>query len=829
MTGFYGAMDNQANPICNRAVRYMNSKPFEGLRVVDLSTRFSGAFAARLFGDFGADVILAEPPNGHPCRNEPPFANSSDQAESSVVHAFVNWNKRSVLVSKDAERNELIRTADIVVTTSFDEAYLAEIETALSNDAVHLCVTAYGLHGPLQGKHGNNLTLSSHVGWASINGYRDEPPLAMPRNQNGIVGGVMGYIATASALRCRNSQTAPERVDVSELESYALTVHPWGVAGVYHGRTANRGPGGGRLRGSPGPLWDLSDGRMNLGLADFHNWTDAMNVCGLPDQGARPDLIPDIGRHSQDLRDVVLGLAESLPKFERWPVFHALAELRCVIGVVQDIGDLVRNEHLLARDYFTETKIAGQKVRVTGAPAKLHPSPWGVHKPAPKLGEHSLKDVSPASGTTSRQAQTDQSFEEGPLTGIRVLSFGQAWSGTFATELLALLGADVVQIASVKHPDAFRRISNVVPAGVREENRTQHVPNTQGHYNSVNLHKREIDLDLTDPRGQEILWQLIPKFDMLIDNFRPTVLPRWGVTLERLHAVKPGIIWASISGYGESGPYSHYPANGATTEPMAGLSSVHGYDGDRGMNTGGLYPDPISGYFLVATIMAALQHRDRTGEPQRVDLSMMEAVSAVIGDAVIEFDARGDVPSPGGNRHLAHAPHNMYKAAADDWIAIAVETNEMWDALVRLVGDPRLADPVFQDESSRKARELELDGILAEWVADNDAEELATQLRNGGVCASRVVPLVEVYGKPDQALQDAGFIQRVEHPEAGSNWMPGRPFRFSTIGTPPIRPAPCVGQHSEEVFREELGMDRVTYQSLVEEDLTGTLDERLAN
>ena len=806
----------------------MHANPFQGLRVVDLSTRFSGAFAARLFGDFGADVILAEPPQGHPCRTDPPHANASDQPETSVIHAFVNWNKRSVVLTTDDERNELVRDADVVVTTSFDLDYLVDLEAALPIDAVHLCITAYGLHGPLQGKQGNNLTLSSHCGWASINGFRDEPPLSMPRNQNGIVGGVMGYIAAASALRCRDSQSAPERIDVSELESYALTVHPWGVAGVYHGRTANRGPGGGRPRGSPGPLWQLADGRMNLGLADFHNWTDAMDVCGLPEQGRKPELIPDIGRHSQDLRDVVHGLAESLPKLQRWPVFHALAELRCVIGVVQDISDLVKNEHLLERDYFAETAIVGQDVRVAGAPAKLHPSPWAIHKPAPRLGEHSLEDIEHRI-TESTRPKAPRSFPEGPLTGIRVLSFGQAWSGTFATELLALLGADVVQVASIKHPDAFRRISNVVPAGVRDETLMQHVPNTQGHYNSVNLHKREIDLDLTHPKGQEILWQLIPKFDMLIDNFRPTVLPRWGVTLERLHAAKPGMIWASISGYGESGPYSHYPANGATTEPMAGLSSIHGYDGDSGMNTGGLYPDPISGYFLVATIMAALQHRDRTGEPQRVDLSMMEAVSSVIGDSVIEYDACGEVPAPGGNRHLAHAPHNMYKAADTDWIAIAVETDGMWADLVQLVADDRLADPVFRDETIRKAREAEIDQALSEWVSEKDAEELAIQLRDIGVCASRVVPLIELYSKPDQALRDAGFIDQVHHPEAGTNWMPGRPFRFSTLGTPRIRPAPCVGEHSQEVFEEELGMDVAVYNTLVEQDLTGTLDERLTN
>lgn len=114
----------------------MQSKPFDGLRVVDLSTRFSGAFAARLFGDFGADVILAEPPEGHPCRSEPPFADAADRFESSVTHAFVNWNKKSVVITTEDERNELIRNADVVVTTSFDDEYLAAIESVLLNTQI---------------------------------------------------------------------------------------------------------------------------------------------------------------------------------------------------------------------------------------------------------------------------------------------------------------------------------------------------------------------------------------------------------------------------------------------------------------------------------------------------------------------------------------------------------------------------------------------------------------------------------------------------------------------------------------------------------------------
>lgn len=799
--------------------------PFQDLRVVDLSDRMSGAFAARLFGDFGADVLLCESPEGHCLRHQPPFLDDEPSAETSVVHAYFNWNKHSVVVENGVELPLIVKDADVVVTTTVNQDRLEDIRSSMRNDAVHLSVTAHGIQDPWSQVPGNNLTMSARVGWASINGYRDEPPLSMPRDQSGVVGGLAGYIAAAAALRRRTYGDSPELVDVSELEAFALTVHPWGVAAVYNGVGSTRSPGGGRKRGDPAPLWDLADGRMNFGLADFHNWKEAMDVMNLPEQGAREDLQSDFGRHSKDMRDVVWGMTETLPKLRRWDVFHALAKLRCVIGVVQDPADLLKNEHYRARSYFINTEIDGRSVIASGAPAKLSPIPWQVHRPAPNLGSSKFKPRTKRAGTSQRDL-TIHDLAEGPLAGIRVLSFGQAWSGTFATELLAYLGADVVQIAALDRPDSFRRISNVVPSGVVDASRTQHPRNTQGHYNSVNLHKREITLNLSTERGKQILWQLIPNFDMVVDNFRPNVLPNWGVTLKTLDEVRPGAIWASISGYGEYGPYARYPANGATTEPMAGLSSIHGYEGDSGgMNTGGLFPDPISGYALVATILAALNHRDATGEPQRIDLSMMEAVSTVIGDAVLEYDATSKLPKPRGNRHLLHAPHNMYRDVDGEWVALAVETDDAWEALCKFVDDPRLSNERFSTREQRKLHEDELDEYLSEWCCQRLAPDIESELGTRGICAARVVPLYEIYSKPDEHFRNAKFIQLIDHPEAGKTWLPGRPWRYSAAKSSPIRHAPCVGEHSFEVFSQECGMDRPEYERLVAEGITGNLDE----
>ena len=805
---------------------------FDGLRVVDLSDRLSGAFAARLFGDFGADVILAEPPEGHPLRYEPPFLDNRPGIERSVLHAYANWNKRSIAVDGKDALDDLIGTADVVITTRDLPDSLAK----LPPDAVHLSITPHGLDDPLAGRAGNNLTASARVGWSFINGYRDEPPLQMPLDQAGIVGGVTGFIAAAAALRRRNVRPAAERVNVSEVEAFALTVHPWGVAAVYEDQGTTVGPVGGRQRGQPGPLWDLADGRMALALGDFRNWTQAMDAINLAEIGRREELVPDIGRHSQDLREVRRAMTRTLPALKRWPVFHALAKLRCVIGVMQDIDDIVNNAQLVARDFVVQTHIEDRPVRAAGAPARLYPSPWQLCRPAPRLDAHRNEISREAAGSmrTSREVDVDANrsqiaggnrLDAGPLEGVRVLSFSQAWSGAFATELLAFLGADVVQIASPRRPDVFRRVRDQVPTGVANPDRVQHPLNTQGLYNSVNLHKREVTLDLNNPRGREILWRLLPRFEILVDNFRPAVMPSWGITLEKLHQLRPGMIWASVSAYGEDGPYREYPGNGTTTEPMAGFSSLHGYEGDSGKNSGGLFPDPIAGYFLAATIMAALRQRDRTGEAQRVDLSMMESVAVACGQAILEYDATHALPRPQGNHHGRIAPHNNYQTRAGEWLALAAETDAAWGALTAHIADPRLGDPRFSTMALRKENETELDALIGEWCKDQDARDAEHALGTLGIAAARVVPLYELYSRPDPHFLASGFISAVDHPETGKTWLPGRPWRFSWGPSIPISPAPCVGQHSREVLNEELGIDDREYEALVTAGVTGTLDD----
>ena len=796
------------------------AKAFEGVRVIDLSTRLSGAWAARLFGDFGADVVLAEPSEGHPLRAEPPFAaeagaaaDANASAECSLLHAYVNWNKRSVVAQSEAELAALCAGADVVVTNG---AFNGDLPA----NAVHLAITPHGFTGPLADVPGNNLTVCARVGWATINKRAEDPPLQLPVRQTGYIAGVAGFVGAAAALY----RGGGERVDVSEMEAAALTCAPWAAMGIFiGGRAAAFGPAGGRKRGTPGPLWRTADGLINYGYGDWRRWGPAMRFLGLPELAEDERFVSAWGRHQQDTRPVRDGLAAASATRSKWELFHGLARLRCISGVVQDAKALRDSEQLAARGFLVSTQAAGRAGRALGAPAKLSETPWALDRPAPKLGEHGGAALAAPRMSDPALARRGQ-----PLAGVRVLCFTQAWAGTFTTELLAFLGAEVVQIETVRRPDVWRGAGAPVPPAVRNPAIAQKGINTNGMYNSVNLNKRAITLDVTHPRGKDMFWRLIPRFDVLVDNFSPHVTTNWGVTLDTLREHRPDIIFASVSGYGRQGPLAEYPANGATTEPMAGLSSIHGYAGDTPMNTGGLIPDPISGYYLTAAILAALNHRKRTGAGQRIDAAMLEAVAVQLGDAVLEYDINGALRGPDGNRHPRFAPHGVYACAPasdgdGEWIAVAAETDAAFAKLAEHLGQPRLAtDARFATNSARKRNEDVLDAILNTCFATRDAAREAEALGPLGVCAAKCEPFKPIYANSTPQFRARGFLAPVTHPESGTHLLPALPWVMANTPRIDLACAPCFGEHSREVFAAELGIGDAEYEELVRLNVTGT-------
>ena len=782
-------------------------RALENVRVIDFSNRLSGAWAARIFGDFGAEVILVESDEGHEMRREPPF-----HGDESLMHAYVNSNKKSVR-KRDADIPELIHSAEVIVTT---DVPLPSFANSIEADQIHLSITPHGLTGPLGEVPGNNLTSCARVGWSTINGCEGEPPLQLPHNQTGYIAGIAAFVGGIAALYRRKKTSQGERVDVSEIEALSNTCAPWAQVGNFIGgqNRMARGPNGPRTRTRAGPLWQAKNGAINFGYGDWQQWTSALHFLGLPEVAENPDFISAFGRHQKDTRPVRDGLASVMATRDKWEVFHGLAERRCISGVVQNAKEIAENEHLEDRGFFVDTKVGDQAFKAPGEFGKLSATPLSYDLPAPELGEHS-DSIQPRQRVST---SADSTFRL-PLHGIRVLAFTGAWSGTQATQLLGLLGADVVQVESRRRPDVWRGAGAPVPPAIRNPDIEQNPLNNNGMYNTVNHNKRAITLDVQQPEGKEIFWELVPKFDIICDNFSPHVMTNWGVTMETLREKRSDIILASLSGYGRTGRLAEYPANGATTEPMAGLSSIHGYEGDLAQNTGGLIPDPISGTYFAGTILAALYHREQTGEGQRIDLSMYESVAVQIGDAVLDYTANGFIRKPSGNKHPRFAPHGTYPTEDGEWISIAAESDEAFSQLSRAVN---LDDTRFASLAERKANEDALNGIIEEWTASLTLDELQDRLKGTKVIHSPVFEFLSIYKNPSEQYREREFTIPITHPESGTHYMPLNPWVLANTSRGSIRYSPCFGEHSKEVLQQELGISDEEYDKLEAKGITGT-------
>ncbi|TAK75272.1 MAG: CoA transferase [Dehalococcoidia bacterium] len=410
----------------------------------------------------------------------------------------------------------------------------------------------------------------------------------------------------------------------------------------------------------------------------------------------------------------------------------------------------------------------------------------------------------------------------GPLTGVRGIVLTQAWAGNWCTSLLGQMGADVIQIEVRKRPDNWRGDYDATMAPmVRQVPTAKHPWNNSALYNSICLNKRCITLDLGTPDGLSIFKRLLPFADFVAENFSPRVLDNFGIGYEAMCVVKPDIVLASLSSYGHSGPWANVLGIGGTIEPTSGQSALLGYVDGPPLNSGQMYPDPVAAVHGVLGIVAALRHRDRTGEGQYIDLSMHETSLSFIGDAALEFAITGQQRPRMGNRHLTFAPHGVYRAVGrEQWVAIGCEDDAQWEALARVAGHVEwLADPRFATMAGRKQHEDALDTLISHWLTSQERDAVVHRLLEGGVIAAPVLDSIEV--AQDAHLRARGFLRDIVHPESGQWVHATLPMHFSRTPADKFRPAPLQGEHTYEVLQELLGMPAAEVDELVRSGVSG--------
>ncbi|MDR1999562.1 MAG: Hsp70 family protein, partial [Frankiaceae bacterium] len=390
------------------------------------------------------------------------------------------------------------------------------------------------------------------------------------------------------------------------------------------------------------------------------------------------------------------------------------------------------------------------------------------------------------------------------MAGYRGLVLTQAWAGTYATELLALLGAEIVQVEVRKRLDSWRgTYASPVPAALRERGAPGDAWDLNPLFNSVNLGKRSITLDLAEPEGAELFRRMAPRFDFVAENFSPRVMGNLGLAYDDLRQLREDIILVSLSAYGASGPWSPTPGIGGTIEPSSGMSSVLGYVGGAPLNSGHMYPDPVAGLYGFGALLTALVHRRRTGQGQYIDLSMQEACATFVGDEWMRYQASGAAPGPRGNRHPACAPHGIFPCAGDDqWVALAAPDDAAWAGLIRVLGNTGpgepLADDRFASAAGRLGAQDALERAIARCTAGRDKMELAAELAGAGVIAAPVLSVGELLADPELAAR--GTLRPVAHALAGEALQAGLPVRMARAALPGWTAAPLHGEHSFEVL-----------------------------
>lgn len=352
------------------------------LRVLDLSTRLSAAFAARLLGDHGADVVLLEPSEGHPVRHEAPFLGDVQGPERSLLHAYVNTSKRSAtLPSDDSGRSALIRAADVIVVS--DPSTAALVQDVAPSSAIVLAVTPYGLDTPMAEAPGTDLTTAAVTGWALINGDAGEPPLRPTLHQSEYMAGLVAYTGAVAALTERDRSGEGQLIDVCELEPMLWMAAP-SILAAAQGDTMGRG------RGQPGVFHGpvpTSDGYFSVTFSRPHFWVEAMKALGLDDLATDPRYTDRTVRQAE-APALQARIEEALAARDRWDLFNTLSRQRATVGIVLDMADIANSEHLETRGAFAETEVDGVTVRTLSSPCVMTETPWHLRSPAPRLGEH---------------------------------------------------------------------------------------------------------------------------------------------------------------------------------------------------------------------------------------------------------------------------------------------------------------------------------------------------------------------------------------------------------------------------------------------------------
>lgn len=838
------------------------SLPLTGARVLDLSDE-PLVQAGRFLAELGAAVLRVESSTGDHIRTTGPFLGEGAHVERSLRHIQYNAGKRSIAMDLALERtwevvDRLADQSDVVLAPLEKTRLMKTFFDPSRLDAVHPTLGVIDVVSrrgdPCQ--RAVDLLPTATGGLLYCNGFPDSAPdypvgrLAF-RQASFVATGV----AAAMLLQQRRSGVGA-RAEISLQEAALSTTIQAANQNLWkwqHAICERAGMDGLRypflgkdgavaLVGGPNPTFETADsGWAIFGMTpftdarwrSFANWLEELT--GETSMQGDEWLDPMFRlQHRDEYHEAIRRLCRSLPKAQ-------LAEegqrRGLMVVPMNSVADVAGDEHLAARGVFGSVRVGDDALL---APALRSPFRSSAYEPPmlppPQLGQHSVEALAeiglPASTTdelrrvaglvgpeptlaTASPERPDKrprrrSRMAGvlPLAGYRVLDFTWQAAGPLVTEFLANLGADVIKVESLARIDTVREFHHPLERASID---------TGAFFADCNTGKRSITLNLNHEEGVALALDLARTADVVTDNFTPGRMDRWGLGYESLRAVNPDIITASYPVMGCSGPKRAWRGIGNSVVAMCGLAWHTGRPGKPPAGLGTLHTDFTLAPIAAAQIIAALMHREETGIGQQLEIAQYEAALHLLDTLLFEYLANGTERPRDGNRSTEYAPHGVFRCAGQDrWVAICVTSTVEWQLLCTVMGRDDLARREdLQSLGGRLAAIDEIERAVESWTGERDAREVAAVLCAKGISAS---PLLHIGDLVESEPSLAGFFHEYEHPNGVTFLAQNQPFDWNG-GRLPLRRAPLLGEHNEEIFKGELGIDEDRFVQLMVDEV----------
>lgn len=746
--------------------------PLDGVRVLELSSGVSGAYAGRMLRGYGADVRHVELPAVLPL--------TADEA------AYLHAGKPHQPVPDDW--TAAFAAADIVISDLQPAGLAARgIDWADVHERhphlVIVSVTPFGLTGPYADWKATNAVSFAMGGIMSLTGDIGRTPLVTGGNHAQLLAGLNAFGVAVTCWYGRRRHGVGEVVDLSAQECAS------GMLELYAASTSVGGPVIPRLGNHTRATWGI--------YPCLDGWAGAF---------ALERQIPGLFRLLDDPELAEPRFADPLQRME--PLNEEALTAKMYVYFMDKTKADVLAEGLAAKVPVGVAMTPSDLLAAEGLHARGALEPLGdamvPSRPFPGFGWRPSAEPPSDAPWEPRSAAIDPSGRGTlPLAGVRVLDLTMMWAGPFATQHFASMGADVIKIES---PSAWDNIRTLVPQPFAPD------PwNSAYYFQAYNRDKRSLSLDLAQAEGRDLLLKLIAHADVLIENYRADVLEKLGLTDELLYGANPRLVTISMAAFGKEGPDAKYVGFGPVIELMSGLTSLTGYEGDEEpFKTGISYGDPIAGLNAVAATVLGLLQRDATGEGVHVDLAQRETGTVLIGEAFLAA-SRGEEPVHRGCRDARIAPQGAYRVRGEEqWVVVSVRTDDEWRALCGLLGRDDLAGLTVEE---RRARHDELDEIIGAWLAPQRGLIAVETLQGAGVPAGRVLDSGTV-------LDDIQHLHRefwvfVTNPKMPRHKQHNVTWRLLDARPESKRHAPFFGEHNAEILGE-LGLGEADLKGLAE-------------